>query len=135
MKRVDTVVSYGMLTPLAVAVLLLHGLLLQSMVSRVELAPASLVRTFSTRTIQSPPLAKAPLPRPVRKVVAAAPAAPRIGVSRRPDGATPPRRGRAGPRHGPGRVPPRVLSRRIIENRLAHSLLGKKTTRTETQTD
>ena len=76
MKRVDTVVSYGMLTPLAVAVLLLHGLLLQSMVSRVELAPASLVRTFSTRTIQSPPLAKAPLPRPVRKAVAAAPAAP-----------------------------------------------------------
>ena len=76
MKRVDRVVSYGMLTPLAVAVLLLHGLLLQSMVSRVELAPASLVRTFSTRTIQSPPLAKAPLPRPVRKVVAAAPAAP-----------------------------------------------------------
>lgn len=76
MKRVDTVVSYGMLTPLAVAVLLLHGLLLQSMMSRVELTPASLVRTFSTRTIESPPLAKAPLPRPVRKAVAAVPAAP-----------------------------------------------------------
>ena len=76
MKRVDTVVSYGMLTPLAVAVLLLHGLLLQSMMSSVELTPASLVRTFSTRTIQSPPLAKAPLPRPVRKAAAVVPAAP-----------------------------------------------------------
>lgn len=76
MKRVDTVVSYGMLTPLALAVLLLHGLLLQSMVPRVELGPASLARTFSTRTIQSPPLAKAPLPRPLKKAIAAVSAAP-----------------------------------------------------------
>jgi hypothetical protein len=76
MKRVDTVVSYGMLTPLAVAVLLLHWLLLQSMVSGVALTPATAGRTFSTRTIESQPLAKAPLPRPVRKAVAAAPAAP-----------------------------------------------------------
>ncbi len=76
MKRVDTVVSYGMLTPLAVAVLLLHWLLLQSMVSSVALLPASLGQVFSTRTIVPQPIAKTPLRRPVSKVVPAAPAAP-----------------------------------------------------------
>jgi len=76
MKRVDTVVSYGMLTPLAVAVLLLHWLLLQSMVSSVGLTPASLGQVFSTRTIVTPPLDKKPVPRPARKAGAAAPAAP-----------------------------------------------------------
>jgi hypothetical protein len=76
MKRVDTVVSYGMLTPLALAVLLLHWLLLQSMVSSVGLTPASPGRTFSTRTIEMTPLAKAPLPRPVRKAFKAPAAEP-----------------------------------------------------------
>ncbi len=76
MKRVDTVVSYGLLTPLVLAVLLLHGLLLQSMLSSVGLTPTVPGQVFSTRTIESPPLAKAPLPRPVRRVVAAARAAP-----------------------------------------------------------
>ena len=76
MKRVDRVVSYGMLTPLAMAVLLLHWLLLQSMVSSVRLSPASLGQVFSTRTIVTPPLDTKPLPRPVRRAVVATPAAP-----------------------------------------------------------
>jgi len=76
MKRVDTVVSYGLLTPLVLAVLLLHGLLLQSMLSSVGLTPTVPGQVFSTRTIESPPLAKAPLPRPLKKAVAAVSAAP-----------------------------------------------------------
>lgn len=62
MKRVDAVVSYRLLTPLAAAVLLAHWVLLQGMVPALDLGPAAVGKVFSTRTVAPTLTVQAPAP-------------------------------------------------------------------------
>jgi len=69
MKRDDSALSFRAFAPWVLGVLLVHWALLQGMMLRVELSPTVLGQIISTRSIEARPVAKAPLPKAVKRAL------------------------------------------------------------------
>jgi len=69
MKRDESALSFKVFTPLVLAVLLAHWVLLQGMLMRVELTPTSLGQIISTRSIDALPVAKVASSKAVKRAL------------------------------------------------------------------